>query len=153
MAVIRDASPADENRILDLWQQLHEHHDAVQPVQPSGWNRDPELTSTYIRDAWAEAPGCRILVAEVDGLIQGFVKFAEVSSFYNHAEIQIISVDKEHRGEGIGSQLMAAAMAYFASQGHPEVELGVVFGNNDAMRLYERLGFQPYLVRYVKKLG
>jgi ribosomal protein S18 acetylase RimI-like enzyme len=152
MVNIRTASPADEGRILCLWQQFRAHHDAVQEIQPAGWTQDPEVTLTNIREAWNDPDHCRIFVAALEDEIQGFVKVSHRTNYYEHCEINILAVDPAHRGASIGTELMAVATQWCVDNGEAEVELGVVPGNVRAVRLYERLGFQPYLVRYVKKL-
>ena len=57
----------------------------------------------------------------------------------------------EHRGGGIGSALLDALDREFAAGGVEDVILGVLPGNTDAQRLYERRGFRPtwlYLSRF-----
>lgn len=55
--------------------------------------------------------------------------------------IQNFGVTPEHRGRGLGTQLMAASLAGFASAGVRRVYLEVTAQNEGAIRLYRRLGF------------
>ena len=55
--------------------------------------------------------------------------------------IQNFGVTPEHRGRGLGTQLMAASLAGFASAGVRRVYLEVTAQNEAAIRLYRRLGF------------
>ena len=67
------------------------------------------------------------------------------------AEIESLAVTEERRGEGIGSALMDALEGELAALGVDDVILGVLPGNVDAIRLYERRGFRPtwmYLSRF-----
>jgi ribosomal protein S18 acetylase RimI-like enzyme len=153
MVTIRETVPADEDRILELWQQLHAHHHAVQPLQPSGWTDDTASTRARIREAWTEPDSRWIFVALVDGELQGFVKLAVRNEFYRHAEVSILAVDENHRGTGIGTQLTNFAIEWFTARGESEIALGVAAGNTRAMELYERLGFHAYSVLYLKKLA
>jgi ribosomal protein S18 acetylase RimI-like enzyme len=66
-------------------------------------------------------------------------------------ELESISVLPEDRGAGIGSALLVAVDAEFARLGIDDQVIGVLPGNVDAVRLYERRGFRPtwlYLSRF-----
>lgn len=57
----------------------------------------------------------------------------------------------EPRGAGIGSALLDAVDDEFARLGVDDQMIGVLPGNVDAVRLYERRGFRPtwlYLSRF-----
>lgn len=59
--------------------------------------------------------------------------------------ISNIGVLKSHRGRGIGSALLAAALNAFSERGQPNVHLGVDTQNaTHARRLYERIGMKLY---------
>jgi len=67
------------------------------------------------------------------------------------AEIESLAVTEARRGEGVGGALMDAVEREFAIRGIDDVILGVLPGNVDAIRLYERRGFRPtwlYLSRF-----
>ena len=67
------------------------------------------------------------------------------------AEIESLAVSEARRGEGIGSALMDAVERELAARGLDDLILGVLPGNVDAIRLYERRGFRPtwlYLSRF-----
>ena len=53
-----------------------------------------------------------------------------------------INVDKSARGYGIGRQLMTITHEWITAQGVKEVELFVWEGNPNAIRFYEKLGYQ-----------
>ena len=56
-------------------------------------------------------------------------------------EINHLQVRPEHRGNGVGSALIAAAEDLIRSRGHAEAGVGVSAANPDAARLYHRLGY------------
>lgn len=85
-------------------------------------------------------PGERIAAngqdaVEYCGTIQGIRDISGVGA------IQNFGVTPEHRGRGLGTQLMAASLAGFASAGIRRVYLEVTAQNEAAIRLYRRLGF------------
>ena len=79
-------------------------------------------------------------VAVVGGRIVGAVL---VTREARSVHIQDLSVRPSHRGRGIGSALMARALAHAASSGSRRVDLTVSLPNpTGAVRLYRRLGFR-----------
>jgi ribosomal protein S18 acetylase RimI-like enzyme len=54
-----------------------------------------------------------------------------------------IEVDEEHRGKGVGTAAMQALDEEGRRLGAKQVVLSVFFSNPGAIRLYERLGFEP----------
>jgi ribosomal protein S18 acetylase RimI-like enzyme len=67
------------------------------------------------------------------------------------AELESLAVVEGRRGEGIGSTLLEAVERELAAQGLDDLIVGVLPGNVDAIRLYERRGFRPtwmYLSRF-----
>jgi RimJ/RimL family protein N-acetyltransferase len=55
------------------------------------------------------------------------------------AEINGLAADPQ--GQGIGSQIIESAVKLAATRGKKRIGLAVQFGNDDARRLYERLGY------------
>lgn len=70
------------------------------------------------------------------GTIQG------ISDGQGLGAVQNIGVTPSHRGRGIGSMLVKAALTGFAAAGCRRVFLEVTAQNSGAVRLYERLGFR-----------
>jgi ribosomal protein S18 acetylase RimI-like enzyme len=66
-------------------------------------------------------------------------------------EIESLSVLPEYRGGGMGSELLRRLEEHLHQLGVEDVILGALAGNHDAIRLYERRGYQPtwlYLSRF-----
>ncbi|MGN6253656.1 MAG: GNAT family N-acetyltransferase [Solirubrobacterales bacterium] len=59
-------------------------------------------------------------------------------------ELETLSVTESARGEGIGTMLIEAARERLRAEGVSHWMVAVVEANDDATRLYERLGFHPY---------
>ena len=66
-------------------------------------------------------------------------------------EIESLSVLPEYRGSGLGSELLNRLEQHLYGIGVKDLMLGALPGNTDAIRLYERRGYQPtwlYLSRF-----
>lgn len=79
------------------------------------------------------------IVAEEDDEIVGFV-LGVVQRAYE-ARILVLAVDEEHRGRGIGSELVERFFARYEDRGVEKVNLEVRVSNEGAIRFYEDLGF------------
>nr|WP_255496922.1 MULTISPECIES: GNAT family N-acetyltransferase [unclassified Mycolicibacterium] len=58
-------------------------------------------------------------------------------------EIESLSVLPEFRGSGLGTELLTRLEEHLRTSGVDDLVLGVLPGNRDALRLYERLGYRP----------
>jgi [ribosomal protein S18]-alanine N-acetyltransferase len=90
---------------------------------------EPELTDPY---AW-------FTVAERDGELVGYLVARFVAQ---QGEISNVAVQPAARGQGIGSALVAAAVAAAEREGCEAVWLEVRESNAGAQRLYRTLGFE-----------
>ena len=102
-------------------------------------------TRSYASDHWSEesfwgelAGGHVYRVAETDGAIVGY---AGLSVIGDDGNLQTVAVDPEHRGNGIGGQLVDVLLSSAREQGLRAVELEVASRNLPARHLYEVRGF------------
>jgi ribosomal protein S18 acetylase RimI-like enzyme len=58
-------------------------------------------------------------------------------------EIESLAILPEYRGSGIGTRLLDALEAELAAAGVRDLVLGVLPGNSDAIRIYQRRGYRP----------
>ena len=58
-------------------------------------------------------------------------------------EIESLSVLPSYRGSGLGSELLDRLESHLHERGVDDLILGALAGNADAIRLYERRGYQP----------
>ena len=79
------------------------------------------------------------LVAETDGAIAGYACLDAVSG--GKADLQMIAVQADRRGKGIGTALLSRLIATAAARGCSEVFLYVRASNHRARLLYRRTGF------------
>lgn len=62
---------------------------------------------------------------------------------WTSAFVKDLAVEPAHQGRGIGTALLATAIAEMQQRGHARLRLKVDARNFGAQRLYERMGFRP----------
>jgi ribosomal protein S18 acetylase RimI-like enzyme len=165
---IERGSGADLPALEPIWVSVHHRHQEVMP----------EL-APYVSDeqTWAEhgafyaqlfdKPGTVLLLARLDGRLVGY-GLAHVmpasgswlgdtwATGARVGEIETLAVLPGHRGRGIGGRLLDGLTRELAGQDVHDLVLGVLPGNSDAIRLYERHGYRPtwlYLSRFAGRPG
>ena len=97
----------------------------------------------YICD-FGMAPDDRCLVAECDGKVVGAI-WTRIMDDYGHIDDQTpslaISLYKEYRNRGIGTELLNNMLALLRQDGYRQVSLSVQKANY-ALRMYQRAGFE-----------
>ena len=136
--VVREATEEDIPRLVELL----EHGSLTEGKE------DPTDLSPY-RAALAEiarGPGA-VLVAEIDGQVVGVCQLIVFRHLQTRgglcAEVESVHVHPDHRGRGIGTVLMRAAVQRARELGCYRVQLTSNNARPDAHRFYERLGFEP----------
>ena len=104
---------------------------------------EQEDLQVYVRDFGKKADD-RCLVAEVDGKIVGAV-WTRVMNDYGHIADGIpslaISLYKDYRHQGIGTELLREMLQLLRRGGYPQVSLSVQKANY-AFRMYQKAGFK-----------
>jgi ribosomal protein S18 acetylase RimI-like enzyme len=130
---IRRTTQADRRLVRELWEQFEE-----------------ELGGPdYLRETWAEAwsdlsetvRSGVALMAEEDGRAVGFIFCVLGNVGRRTAHVTDLYVLPDARGRGIGTALLAAIVEPAREAGLEHVSLEVLLRNNEARRLYDRLGF------------
>jgi len=97
-----------------------------------------------------------LLVAErSDGRPGGMVYLQQQVDYFRqrpHAHVAILTVSAEMEGQGAGRALLEAAEAWARGHGLNMITLHVFVGNQRARGVYERHGYAPETLRYVKLL-
>jgi ribosomal protein S18 acetylase RimI-like enzyme len=112
----------------------------------SRFYRDPHFTRAQcvaLYEAWTEK-SCRgwadtVLLAEHQQTPAGFVSCLMAAD--NQGKIGLICVNPAARGQGVGKQLMHAALDWFADRGADGVSVITQGSNALALRLYQECGF------------
>lgn len=116
---------------------------------PEGVNPPPKtiITSPELQvyvEHFGESKDDLGFVAEVDGKIVGAV-WVRIMNDYGHIDDKTpslaISLDKEYRGFGIGTDMMKEMLALLKSRGYSRVSLSVQKANY-AVKLYRKVGFE-----------
>ncbi len=104
---------------------------------------DQEDLQVYVRD-FGRQPDDHCLVAECDGKITGAV-WVRVMDDYGHIDDRTpslaISLYKEYRNRGIGTQLLLQMLELLRKKGYAQVSLSVQKANY-ALRMYQKAGFE-----------
>lgn len=102
----------------------------------------PELKLYYEDFGTDQADNC--IVAEENGKVIGAV-WTRIMNDYGHVDDETpsfaISLYKEYRGRGIGTQLMLAMLELLKRQGYEKASLAVQ-KKNYAVKMYEKVGFR-----------
>jgi ribosomal protein S18 acetylase RimI-like enzyme len=102
----------------------------------------PELVLYYNDFGKSSADNC--LVAEADGKVVGAV-WTRIMSDYGHVDDDTpsfaISLYKEYRGRGIGTDMMRRMLELLKEQGYKRASLAVQKANY-AVKMYEKVGFR-----------
>ena len=115
--------------------------DGIQPPERSIIEL-PEL-SIYYED-FGNSPADNCLVAEEDGKVVGAV-WTRIMNDYGHVDDETpsfaISLYKEYRGKGFGTEMMRRMLGLLKEQGYKKASLAVQKANY-AVRMYEKVGFK-----------
>jgi len=159
----RRGSLADLPLLEPLWVSVHHHHAQVMPdLAPYVDDRQTWAVRSQLYAELLAKPDTVLLLASADGAVIGY-GLAHVSPASGTwvadtwqtgdriGEIESLAIQPGYRGQGIGSRLLTALTAELATAGVRDLVLGVLPGNDAAIRLYQRQGFRPtwtYLSRF-----
>ena len=135
---IRPATAADRDGVVAV-------HRAAAGVMAGALARAPEEITQAYAD-YALASDLCLVAVEPDGAVVGEIhaKRETIALFAHVLGGLTVAVHPDRQGQGIGSKLFEALIAWARIQ-QPEIlriELAAGAGNPGAVRLYERLGFQ-----------
>jgi RimJ/RimL family protein N-acetyltransferase len=139
---IRKAAPEDAARIIAYIQRLLEEMESNMELSEGEFNI-PVADEQAILEKYNRSENSLFILAECDRRIVGLLhcKGSERRKI-RHSVTLGISVDKEFRNAGIGSQLMAYAIEWAKGTGIVKrMELSVFETNANAIHLYQKKGF------------
>ena len=146
---IRRLNLAELDRLEPLWSALRLHHAAIAPsFGPPRKRADSWLRRRGEYERWLAEPRAFALVAERSCELLGYamVHTRRGSPTWPlsepAAELETLAVLPSERRQGIGTALLDAVQAELAASGITALSLLVVAGNDEALRFYERYGFE-----------
>ena len=154
--LIRRAAPHDAPALGRLGGALVRAHHALDSCR--FLTPGPRLEEGYARFLLTQLTeeDVAIFVAERAGAIIGYVyagieprswkELREAAGF-----IHDVVVDADARRSGVGTRLIETAAAWLASRGVPRVMLWTAAKNQEAQRLFERLGFRRTMVEMTRE--
>jgi ribosomal protein S18 acetylase RimI-like enzyme len=137
------------DEVADLWVAL------AAGQRSHGSHLESEGNRAAIADAISRHVITGGLLVARDVEIVGFVMFGPEAGTYeqdvDRGIVHNLFVRPGRRGEGVGSDLLAAAEERLATEGADAVALQVMAGNDAARRFYERAGYRPHRVELEKR--
>lgn len=155
---IRKAGLERLDDLRPLWASLHEHHASVAPdLEAIGPVRDAadswEVRRSLYRE-WLAEPDAFALIAEIAGSPVGYAVVhvrgpEETWTTGPVAELETLTVLPEFRGRGVGAALVEHVFGELRRLGVRHLTVSVIASNADAVRFYERLGLERFLVSFI----
>ncbi|MEM8637126.1 MAG: GNAT family N-acetyltransferase, partial [Pseudomonadota bacterium] len=142
---IRAATKADLPILLKFEQGI------VTAERPYDQTLKPDPISYYDIGAMIDATDAEVAVAERDGqLIGSGYAIKKASRAYLdppfHAFIGFLYVEPEFRGQGVNQKVLDHLFDWARRNDLPEIHLTVYPDNAPAIRAYEKVGFDPYIL-------
>jgi len=143
--LVRKATQKEIQAVVDLSIALF-REDAGQrdPFMNLNWPRQ-EGKEYYTGMALGEDSVC--LIAEVDGAVVGFLTgyTSKPDSLrpVQLAELESMFVEREFRGQQVGTRLATGFLAWCQEKGAQRVSVTAYASNVRAVEFYRRLGFEP----------
>ena len=142
--LVRNAVASDARALRETTQRTHTQTDFLLSY-PDEQSVDDEQEARSLEEAERSCNEVE-LVAIIDRRIVGSAGVSAVRSRRKvaHRARFGISILKEYWGMGIGRVLMEASIDCARQAGYTQLELEVVVGNERAVSLYRRAGFEEY---------
>lgn len=150
--MIRKADYKDNNKISELWFQMHEDLDWPSSVLRESCDKKTLYLNIVARN---EHPDWSIFISEEDGEIVGFIMcyihWPDYSQTYKLVTCEAIFVQQEYRGKYIYKQLIEEATKWANEKSAEYIE--IVSSNTERMiNFYESMTFTPLKLIWRKKL-
>lgn len=152
---LRVAGVEDLHLVEPLWVAVHHRHAQSMP-ELGPYVSDAEtwaIRSALYRDLLAKPDTLMLLAVDGDDAVgYGLAHVLALEDTWipdtwrtgeRIGEIESLSVLPAYRGSGLGSMMLDRLEEHLRARGAQDLILGVLPGNEDARRLYERRGYRP----------
>jgi ribosomal protein S18 acetylase RimI-like enzyme len=155
--------PEDIDELRPLWLELFHHHAEVVPETGRFTDdaRSWQHRAALYRE-WLAEPLGFVLIARDGGGPLGYAMvrvrepdddILDTWEVGDHvAELETLVVAAASRGRGIGTALLDAVDQELRRLGVRDLAVGVLAGNEEALRLYQARGFRPRMLHLVREL-
>ncbi|AYL94775.1 GNAT family N-acetyltransferase [Mucilaginibacter celer] len=144
--LVRKATPEDLPVLLQFEQGI------INAERPFDSTLLPDPISYYNLEKFITMPDVEVLVAEIDGEIagSGYARIKKNDNTYydfeEYAYLGFMYVKPEHRGKGVNQAVIEELKNWVAQQGLAEIRLEVYSENTDAIKAYQKAGFEKRMV-------
>ncbi len=146
------ASPADVDTLARLNQHVHRLH--VEAV-PHFFKLPNQQEAVIFFSELLGKDNCRAFIAYIEGTAVGYILITTgerpVNAFSfarRWLYIDQISVEPNWQGQGVGRELMNAALQYAREAGIDDIEVDTWAFNTPAQSFFQSMGFQPKTKRF-----
>lgn len=153
--MIRKASLTDIDKIVFINKQLHKYHCDLDPEVYK--MPDDKFFSEFLISA-LENKNSEIFVYEDKRIIKAYALITEMlrdtplKTLKNVCLVEQLAVDEKYRHQGIGTELLEYLKTYSKNNNFDILKIGLRSQNNNAFKLYEKMGFEPQLITMEVKL-
>jgi GNAT superfamily N-acetyltransferase len=148
---IRQAESKDRDFILSLAPRLVE-------FGPPAWRDPAQLTAGEQRALdnalTTHPPKNAFFIAEdSEGTALGYIHLHSGIDFFTleeHGHISVLVVTASGEGRGVGRALMEAGEKWARQQGYRILTLNAFMRNHKARKLYQNLGYEEEMIKYLK---
>lgn len=157
MLKIRTFLAGDARQVQNCFSELQSHERSIEDNRVDGRS----ISSAYLKHLLDECEKWdgRILVAEQDGTVVGFVCVLAgfdskdmIEARTKYAFITDLVVTSKLRGHGIGLRLLQEAETFSRQRGASVIRLNVLAGNTSARAFYTKTGFRDLEIKLIKPL-
>ena len=152
---IKIIKPTIENQveINELAKQVHKLHvnwipdlflDVEEVISIERLNNLMETNSIYVAKIDNKIVG--YIIFDIKEKDNGFMRYRKLLS------IDTLCVDKDFRGQGIGTKMLEFAKSIAKEQNCTDMHLTVNPNNENAIKLYEKFGMEVHNLSYMIKL-
>lgn len=150
--MIRQATKEDTQQIGELWLEMVNYHQQFDDIMFQASENGAEYYQRSVSSRLSD-PQTRVLVAEVEGEVVGYVlgmivditpeMFVPIHSGF----LADICVTAKYRRQGIGHQLVEQLVLWFRSQAITYFEWHVSEKNQDAVKFWKSIGGETTMLR------
>lgn len=141
--ILRSPQPEEAQLVLDYLKIFFRESYRNMMYPSSHWDNFPLDKEINILSTFKETPGQFMVSAFAEGKIVGHLSlFPMQGDFHKHNARLALGVLQQVKGQGLGKKLLQLAEEEAKKLKFHRIEFGVRTFNNEAIALYEHLGFE-----------